>query len=224
MEIIPGVYQINVRASNCILIDAEDGLTLVDAGVKSSLSLIEAYLQHLGKSSADLTRILLTHADLDHVGSAMALKARSGATIFASRIAANALAEGHSSRQIKVGIFSPIFSWFERRGDAMRVDVDEILTGLDTLPILGGMQVLETPGHTPGHLSFYFPAHKLLVAGDSVSTQPDKVLYNRMKVFNWDQAQMKASVHMQAELQPEIVTSGHGPVVFGAARKFMLAE
>lgn len=222
MEIIPGVYQINARASNCILIVEEDGLTLIDAGVKNSLSLIEAYIREIGKSPADLTRILLTHADLDHVGSAMALKAKSGATIYASQIAADALREGHSSRPIKAGIFSPIFSWFERRGDAMRVDVDEILAGGDTLPILGGMQVLETPGHTPGHLSFYFPTHRLLAAGDSVSTQPDKVLYNRMKAFNWDQAQMQASVHMQAELQPEIVTSGHGPVVFEAAEKFVL--
>lgn len=222
MEIIPGVYQINARASNCILIVEEDGLTLIDAGVKNSLSLIEAYIREIGKSPADLTRILLTHADLDHVGSAMALKAKSGATIYASQIAADALREGHSSRPIKAGIFSPIFSWFERRGDAMRVDVDEILAGGDTLPILGGMQVLETPGHTPGHLSFSFPTHRLLAAGDSVSTQPDKVLYNRMKAFNWDQAQMQASVHMQAELQPEIVTSGHGPVVFEAAEKFVL--
>lgn len=222
MEIIPGVFQINVRASNCILIVEEGDITLVDAGVTTSLHLIEAYMQEIGKSPADLTRILLTHADLDHVGSAMALKEKSGATIFASQIAASALAEGHSSRKVKAGIFTPIFTWFERRGGAMRVDVDEILTGLDTLPILGGLQVLETPGHTPGHLSFYAPAHKLLIAGDSVSTQPDNVLYNRMKAFNWDQDQMKASVHMQAELQPEIVTSGHGPVVFEAAGKFVL--
>lgn len=224
MEIIPGVYQINARASNCILIVENDESILIDAGVKNSLSLIEDFLHQLGKSPADLTRILLTHADLDHVGAAMALKAQSGATIYASQIAADALAEGHSSRQVKAGIFSPIFSWFERRGGAMLVTVDKILAGGDTLPILGGMDVLETPGHTPGHLSFYFPAHKLLVAGDSVSTQVDKVLYNRMKAFNWDQATMQASVHMQAELQPEIVTSGHGPVVFDAAGKFVLDE
>ncbi|MEJ2758712.1 MAG: MBL fold metallo-hydrolase, partial [Anaerolineales bacterium] len=184
MEIIPSVYQINVRASNCILIVEEDDMTLVDAGVKNSLHLIEAYLRQLGKSPTDLTRILLTHADLDHVGSATALKAQSGATIYASQIAADALAEGHSSRQLKMGIFTPLFNWFERRGDAMRVDVDEILTGGDTLPVLGGLEVLETPGHTPGHISFYTPSHKLLIAGDSVSTQPDKVHYNRMKAFN----------------------------------------
>lgn len=224
MEIIPGVYQINARASNCILIDEEDRLTLIDAGVKSSLPLIETYIREIGKSPADLTRILLTHADLDHVGSAMALKAQSGAVIYASQIAADALTEGHSSRQLKMGIFTPLFTWFERRGGVMRVDVDNILTGGDTLTILGGMEVLETPGHTPGHLSFYFPAHKLLVAGDSVSTQPCKVLYNRMKAFNWNQDQMKASVRMQAELQPEIVTSGHGPVVFDAANRFILDE
>jgi glyoxylase-like metal-dependent hydrolase (beta-lactamase superfamily II) len=168
-----------------------------------------------------ITRILLTHADYDHVGAVLPLREESRAEVLASQVAAEALSSGHSSRQVHAGLLTPLFSWFEGLDGSMKFEVDTILSEGDTLPLLGGLEVLETPGHTPGHLSFYAPRHKLLFAGDSVSTQPDKVLYNRVPIFNWNQDQMIASVHRQHDIRPEIVCSGHGPVIFGAAEKFV---
>ena len=220
MEILPGVYWFNLGASNCCLIAENGMLALVDAGVKRSYPKIIHHIESIGFSPSQLTHILLTHADIDHVGAARQLQAISGAKIYASQIAADALVHGRSSRQIKAGVFTPVLSWFEGLSDAMQLTADEILAEGDTLPFLGGLQVIATPGHTPGHISFYAPQVKLLFAGDSVSTQTDKVLYNRMKIFNWDQEKMKASVHRQHKLHPEIVTSRHGPVVFEAAGKF----
>ena len=219
-EILPGVYWLNLGASNCYLIVEDGVLALIDTGVQRSYSQIVDFIQELGYETSQLTHILLTHADIDHVGSTNQLLADSRARVFASQIAADALADGHSSRKIKAGIFTPVISWFEARGGAMLIAVDEILAEGDTLPLLGGLQALETPGHTPGHLSFYAPQHKLLFGGDSVSTLPDRVLYNRAKIFNWDQEKMIESVHRQQAIAPEVVTSGHGPVVYGAAGKF----
>jgi glyoxylase-like metal-dependent hydrolase (beta-lactamase superfamily II) len=221
LEIIPGVYLINMLASNCYLITDPDGLTLIDAGIPSSFSQIVDFIGSLGRSVQELKTILLSHADIDHVGAAPALKAESGARIYASQIAAQALAEGHSSRQIELGILTPIFRWLEHLNGAMQIEVDELLSAGQMLPILGGLKVLETPGHTPGHLSFYAEKHKLLFAGDSVSTNPDEILGNKVKLFNWNQEQMLASVRFQAALQPKIVCSGHGPVVYEAASKFL---
>jgi len=220
IEIIPDVYQIDLRVSNCFLIAEETGLTLIDAGVRRSYEPLKEFIQSIGRSPKELTNILLTHADYDHVGAAPALKNSNGARILTSQIEADALAKGESSRPIKAGWLTPVFSWFQRMGGAMQVAVDQVLAEDDQLPILGGLQVVASPGHTPGHISFYAPRYKLLFAGDSVSTQPDRVLYNRVKMFNWDEEQMRASVHRQAELMPEIVCSGHGPVVFEAADKF----
>jgi len=220
MEILPGVYRIDLRVSNCFLIAEDSGLTLIDAGLRRSFTPLVDFIRSLGRSPSELKSILLTHADLDHVGAAPALNSHFGASIFTSSIEAEALAHGRSSRPIQVGVLIPLFNWFERLNGAMQVEVDRTISDWDQLPILGGLRVIATPGHTPGHLSFYAPRHKLLFAGDSVSTQPDTVLYNRMKIFNWDQAQMQASVQRQAALRPEIVCSGHGPVVFGAAGKF----
>jgi glyoxylase-like metal-dependent hydrolase (beta-lactamase superfamily II) len=220
LEILPGVYRIDLRVSNCFLIVDETELTLIDAGVRRSYNPLINFIQSLGYSPHQLKNILLTHADLDHVGAAPALREINGAKIFSSQIEADALAEGRSSRQIRTDLLTPFFSWAERQNGSMYMQVDQILKKGDRLPILGGLQVIDTPGHTPGHISFFAPRYKLLFAGDSVSTQPDTVRYNRMKLFNWDEAQMRASVHLQAAIRPEIVCSGHGPVVFDAADKF----
>jgi glyoxylase-like metal-dependent hydrolase (beta-lactamase superfamily II) len=150
----------------------------------------------------------------------MRLRSDSGAKIYASQIAAEALAEGHSSRSLKVGVLTPLFNWFERQGGAMQVKVDQIVAAGQLLPILGGLQVIETPGHTPCHLSYYAVEEKLLFAGDAVRTVPGRVNYNQKKITNWDHEMMKKSVHKLAELKPEIVCSGHGPVLFDAAGKF----
>lgn len=219
-EILPGVFQIDLRVSNCFLIVEQSDLVLIDAGVCRSFDPLVAAIRSLGYSPEQLSSILLTHADLDHVGAAPALKERFGAHIYTSQVEADALAQGQSSRQIRAGLLSPFLSWLERRSGAMQVQVDQVLAEGDQLPILGGLRVISSPGHTPGHLSFYSPREGLLFAGDSVSTRSDGVRYNRVKIFNWNEQQMRESVHRQAALRPQIVCSGHGPVVFEAADKF----
>ncbi len=220
MEIIPGVFQIKTPMVNLYLITEDNGLTLVDAGIKSSYRRVVDLIARLGRSISELNRILLTHADVDHVGAAMQLKTGSGAKIYASRIAAEALTEGHSSRSLKLGALTPLSDWFERSGNGMQVTVDEIVAEGQVLPVLGGLKVIETPGHTPGHVSFYAVEERLLFAGDAVTTVPGRITYNRKKFSNWDQEIMRQSANKLAGLKPEIVCSGHGPVVFDAAEKF----
>ena len=134
MEIISGVYLIKMLASNCYLITEPDGLTLIDAGIPSSFSQIVDFIGSLDRNVQELNTILLSHADIDHVGAAPALKVQSGARIYASQIAAQALAEGHSSRQIELGILTPIFRWLEKLNGAMQIEVDEILSAGQVLP------------------------------------------------------------------------------------------
>jgi glyoxylase-like metal-dependent hydrolase (beta-lactamase superfamily II) len=221
-EIIPGVYFIPMLFSNCCLIVDGSKIVLIDAGVRSSLKPILAALESLGCRPENLTEILLTHADIDHVGAADALRKLSGARISASQVEAEALARGRSAREVKAGLLSPLFTWFEQRSGSMLLWVDRVLHAGEVLPVLGGLRVLSSPGHTPGHLSFYAEKHRLLFAGDSVTTRHDSVRANRRRMFNWDQEVMLASLRMQAALQPGIVVCGHGPLVRDAAVKFEL--
>jgi glyoxylase-like metal-dependent hydrolase (beta-lactamase superfamily II) len=220
MEIIPGVFQEKTSIVNWFMIVEDDQITMIDTGVQSTFQQAVRLIESLGRQVSDLTRILLTHADMDHVGSAMVLKKASGAKIYASQIATDALAEGRSSRSLKMGFLTPLFDRIEQGGSGMQVEVDEIVSEGQALPILGGIHVIETPGHTPGHTSYYSTEHQLLFAGDAVRNKPGAVGYNWFKLTNWDHEIMRQSVGKLAALKPEIVCCGHGPVVFNAGDKF----
>ena len=99
--------------------------------------------------------------------------------------------------------------------------VDEILTDGQILPVLGGLRVVSTPGHTLGHISLFIPTLRVLFCGDSMVTDKDGIHGSRSGV-TWDQTKAQESVSKQAALGARIVCSGHGPVVMDATGKYPL--
>jgi glyoxylase-like metal-dependent hydrolase (beta-lactamase superfamily II) len=179
------------------------------------------YIASLGKSAADVKRIIITHSDLDHVGSLAALQKATGARTYASRIEAEAIAAGKSTRPPKPG-----FSIMKVMQAAMRpffkptpFRVDEYLTDGQVLPVLGGLRVVETIGHTPGHVSLFAPAAGILFCGDSMVTS-EKGIQGSRPAVTWDAAKARASERLQSTLGARVVCSGHGPAVMDAAGKF----
>lgn len=173
MKIMENVFLVpGVIANPYILVD-DDGLTLVDTGMPGSGSKILAYVASLGKSAQDVKRILITHSDMDHVGSLAALHKLTGARTYASQIEATAIAAGRASRQIHRTGFSMRRLMITILAPFMRskpFQVDEILADGQLLPVLGGLLVVDTAGHTPGHLSFFSPSLGILFCGDSMVT------------------------------------------------------
>ena len=222
MKIIENVFVVpGVVANTYILVD-DDGLTIVDTGLPRSEKKILAYVSSLGKSAGEVKRIILTHSDLDHVGSLTALQRATGARTYTSQIEADAIATGQPSRQITSSGFSLRRILFALVGPFFKAkpfQVDEILAESQTLPVLGGLRVVETHGHTPGHISLFAPAVEVLFCGDSMVTDENGIHGSRPAV-TWDSDQAKESVRKQAELGASIVCSGHGPVVKEAAGKF----
>ena len=221
MEILPNVHLIpNIVANPYLLID-QDGLTLIDAGLPGSHRKILRYLAGLGYAPADLKRILITHADFDHIGGLAALKAATGARIFASPVEAQAMAEGHSSRPLKPRrrVTKLLFDLMTRLFKPASIQADELLSDGQILPILGGLGVVETPGHTPGHISLFLASSGILFCGDSIVSEETGLRGSR-GANNWDQAKSDESVRKQAALGARILCSGHGPVVMDAAGKF----
>ncbi len=221
MEIIPNVHLIpNIVANPYLLIDP-DGLTLIDAGLPGSHKKILHYMAGLGYAPHDLKRILITHADFDHVGGLAALKAASGARIFASPVESRAMAEGHASRALKPRhrTIRLLFDLVARLFKPAPVQVDEPVSDGQIFPVLGGLRVVETPGHTPGHISLFAPSTGILFCGDSIVSEENGLRGSR-GANNWDQAKSDESVRKQANLGATILCSGHGPVVRDAAGKF----
>jgi glyoxylase-like metal-dependent hydrolase (beta-lactamase superfamily II) len=220
MEIIPNVHLIPNGFVNAYLIVDPDGLTLIDAGMASNGKAILDYIAGLGRSPADLRRLLVTHADQDHVGALAALKAASGARIACGAADAEAIAAGRSSRELKLGfLMKLVMGLFELLFKTVPAPVDDRLADGQVLPVLGGLRVLATPGHTPGHVSFFAPAAGILFSGDSIISEKGRLIVSRLRA-TWDAAQAQASARAQAALGATIVCPGHGPVVTDAAGKF----
>jgi len=221
MEITPNVHLIPGIIANPYLIIDSGELTLIDAGLPGSHKKILRYIAGLGYTPKDLKRILITHADFDHVGGLAALQTATGAHVYAHAIEAAAMAVGRPSRKLKPGnVFAKLLYWgMGCMFRAAPVQVDEFLADGQVLPVLGGLGVLETFGHTPGHLSFFAPSAGILFVGDSIVSEENGLRGSR-GANNWDQPKSDESVRKQAALGARIVCSGHGPVVMDAAGKF----
>ena len=223
MKVIDNVYVVSGVTANSYILVEPDGLTIIDTGLPYSEKTILKYITSKGWAAQDIKRILITHADLDHYGCLAALQKESGARTFASRVEAEAIAEGQSSRPIDRNgnntLQRLLIVFFSRIMKATPFQIDEILAEGQTLPVLGGLQVVETPGHSPNHISFFAPSVRVLFCGDSMKSD-DKRLYTSRSRNNWDQDMAKASVRKQAGLGAQIVCPGHGPVVRDADHKF----
>ena len=222
MKIIDNVYLVpGVVANPYILVDP-DGLTVIDTGIPHSEAKILAYIASLGKSAHDVKRILITHSDFDHVGSLAALQKATGARTYASPVEAAAIAAGKSSRPVKRTGFSMrrlLFGLMRPFMKGAAFQVGETLTDGQILPVLGGLSVVETIGHTPGHISFFAPAASILFCGDSMVTDENGIHGSRSN-FTWDEAKAREAERKQAALGARIVCSGHGPVVMDATGKY----
>jgi glyoxylase-like metal-dependent hydrolase (beta-lactamase superfamily II) len=222
MKIIDNVFLVPGVVANPYLIVDADGLTVIDTGLPRSQKKILAYVASLGKRAQDVKRIIITHADFDHVGGLAALQAATGARTYASKIEADAIAMGKSSREIKATGFSLRRVFFALMRPFMKLkpfQVDEILVEGQTLPVLGGLRVIETPGHTPGHVSLFAPSVGVLFCGDSMVSDEHGLQGSRPGI-TWDETRARESERKQAALGAHIVGSGHGPVVMDANGKF----
>jgi glyoxylase-like metal-dependent hydrolase (beta-lactamase superfamily II) len=220
MEIIPGVHRIARVIGNPHLIVHSDGLTLVDAGTRGSHRRILGYVRQLGYAPEQLRCIAITHADGDHVGAVAALVKLTGARVYASEVEAEAMAAGRPSREFRLPL---VWRALYRLAQPMfRVqpfaDVEIVKEG-DVLPSSGGLRVIETPGHTPGHLSFLAPETGVLFAGDSIAYRNGR-LRKAFSLTVWNEAVAWESLRKQAALRPTMVCMGHGPVVRDAAGRF----
>src|SRR5215212_9648352 len=150
-----------------LIVDEENGTTLVDAGLPDQTEAIGGALVEAGIGVRDLRLIIFTHQDLDHVGSGAALVRQSGAWVLAH--SADAPYIDGSLRPLK-----PSPEMLEQRPQMRKilehlepVAVDEQVENGTRLDLAGGTQIVFTPGHTPGHISLYLEGSKVLVTEDA---------------------------------------------------------
>jgi glyoxylase-like metal-dependent hydrolase (beta-lactamase superfamily II) len=160
-----------------VLWEGREGITLIDTGLPGQMPGIEGALTALGLKLKDVKRILLTHQDLDHIGSAEAIQAATGAEVFA-HAADKPFIEGEKrlDKTDPARLEDRLKAMPEKLRQQARlmisspptVKVARVMSGGETLPFHGGLEVIHTPGHTPGHVCYFLKSLGLLLAGDAL--------------------------------------------------------
>ena len=192
----------------------DEVLALVDAGLPGNLKRIARYVTSLGRSLEDLRYILITHSHPDHTGGAPALREHTEAQILAHPWDVRSSKHGDSVTYLGMFGASPLSLPFLRR-----VPADGLLHDGDELPVMGGLRVHHTPGHTPGSVCFELVQLGVLFAGDLV-LEHQGVLGKNHAFPGSDLEAYQASLGRVASLEYATLCPGHGkPLQANAAQR-----
>jgi glyoxylase-like metal-dependent hydrolase (beta-lactamase superfamily II) len=159
---------------------------VVDLGTAGSADAIEAALKAAGTGWDAVRHIVLTHRHADHAGGLAGVQTLVTASTYAGEADVAAIASAKPLKPVRDG--------------------DDVF----------GLQIIATPGHTPGHVSVFDPATGVLVAGDALRTTGG--LTGSDPRYTADEAQARASVRRLATLDVRTILPGHGdPLTAGAA-------
>ena len=178
MQIARGLHRVGSEIINSYLVVEQDGVTIIDAGLRGYWKLLAAELSTIGKTLEDVRALILTHGDTDHIGFAAQLHREAGiaayihpADVDRARLKVKKPIRGWGP--VKVGPLSG-FLWYSARHGGLRTrPASELQTVADNdvLDVPGSPRIIHTPGHTPGSVAVHLPVIDALFVGDTMTTR-----------------------------------------------------
>ena len=219
MEVVPGLHYVErIWDTKVYLLVEGERVVVIDAATPNRERAIWQHMAELGYPPQAVDEIWLTHGDIDHMGSAAALKAASGAKVVVHRDDVP-LVEGRADRPLGPvrlsGAYERLFNWVVRRiYQPARVN-----NPVEDGNRLGEWLVVHVPGHTAGSVCFYHPGRKIALVGDAINYKRGR-LGAPPRLFSNDLDQARRSVQKLAALDFEVCCFGHGPpLLHNAARQ-----
>ena len=230
-EIAPGVYCLHVRRSNVYFVRSPQSWVLIDAGWPGSADAIRRGAEFLFGPDTPPAAILLTHAHPDHFGSAADLARVWELPVWVHRDDLPYLQGGVLPDELldPIGrVFTVLQRVLPERAVARMTssDLKEIACALpgQEVPGLPDWEYVHTPGHSPGHVVFFRPSDRVLLAGDVVLTAPLWGVLSSVQrparppwIASWNWGLTKAAVNTIAGLEPRVLGTGHGIPMAGEA-------
>ncbi|MFN2506658.1 MAG: MBL fold metallo-hydrolase [Acidimicrobiales bacterium] len=171
IQIAPGIFRVPTlpfsALNSFVVVESDGSVTLIDTGFRSSPRRIWSALQEMGKGPADVRRVLLTHAHYDHAGGALEVMTRTGTGVEAHEHDARYLRAGRPPASDSANLVGRLLTKLSF-GRFPRFEVAATLKDGQVLEVGGGLRVVHTPGHTPGHVSFLHERSGTLITGDAI--------------------------------------------------------
>jgi len=218
-------------AVNWLLVTDDTGVMLIDAGYPGDRADVLASLRELGYGPGEVRAILLTHAHIDHLGSAIWFAEQHGTPVYC-----HADEVGHAKREylqqvpvidIALRVWRPRWAvWAAhvmRNGGLIRdgIPTAQPLTAETAAELPGHPMAIPTPGHTSGHCSYLVDG--VLASGDALVTGHPLLRRSGPQllpaVFGYNQHDCVRSLAALALLETEILAPGHGDLWRGPIRE-----
>lgn len=198
-------------------------MVLVDTGFPRQMDQLRGEIAAQGLDPGRLNRVIITHQDIDHIGNMQALAEEYQGRI---EVSTHALEKPYIQGEKRLLRFTDeAIASIDRLPDTVpesfkqglkalmlsppRAEVNRVIAGGERLPWCGGLVVIDTPGHTPGHISLYHEPSRTLIAGDALVVR-DGLLQEADPATTLDRAAAWASLAQLSNYDIEKVICYHG--------------
>ncbi len=222
-EVTYDLYAYTIQVVNVCFVGNKDGWSLIDAGMpKSAQKIIEEAENRFGPNARP-NAIILTHGHFDHVGAIIELINHWNVPVYAHEMEIPYLTGQKKYPEadplVEGGLVARISPYFPNEPIQLGSHINALPSDR-TIPTLEGWKWIHTPGHSPGHVSFFREEDRALIAGDAFITVrqdslfkvivQDKEVTGPPRYFTTDWELARESVHKLAFLNPTVAVTGHG--------------
>lgn len=202
---------------------------LVDTGFPGQFPMLKEAIEKTGHSFDKISRIIITHQDIDHIGNLPLILDKAGGKIEVMCGEADKpyiqgekkLIKGDPKTRAKMLEAMPEErrkAFLQMMENPPKAKVDRTLADGEELPYCGGIAVVATPGHTPGHICLYHRPSRTLVAGDALNIK-DGELVGPAPQNAYDLEEAIRSVKKLKRLDINAVICYHGGLFKGDVNK-----
>lgn len=212
-----------ISALHPVIVSDDHEMVLFDCGHKDAFNQLKEKAALAGFDLSRLTRVLITHHDHDHIGALADLKREyPRVQVYASEKEAEYVTGKRKSVRLQQAQEQlAVLSEDQKEHAQKRIDllkriepvtVDGYLQDGDVLAICGGIEVIATPGHLPGHLSFYLRESKTMIAGDALVVADGK-LYRANPRFTLNKDEAYTSARKFLNVAIDTLVCFHGGAI-----------